>query len=268
MAAPEYIACTRMYNVCERVARSWDAVLETVSRLSGIRLRIERHAYPLDIQALWDRPDLGLVFVCGRAFALGGMRHKTIAVPLRERGADEEPAPLYGTHILVRKASSFMSCEDILDARIGWTVAHSHSGYLAVKRLLAPFAGKAVEDLFTAATGPLHTPMNCLNALRDNKADAVPLDSYCYSLLQRNAPETVAGARILASTVEYPMPFMAASEGVDGAVCEALRQALFETAELPAMADALRTLCITGFTAPETASYAALADPGESVFGA
>lgn len=263
MRNPRYTACTRMYNACERVVEFWDAFVNAVSDLSGVQLKIERHPFPQDIQSLWARPDLGLAFICGRAFALEGMRHKAIAVPLRKGGADGNPAPLYSTHMLVREDAPFQGCEDILSARIGWTVSHSHSGYLAVKDLLAPLA-KNTGSLFSQETGPLHTPMNCIKALRENIADAVPMDSFYYDLLLNNAPETLAGTRILATTREYPMPLLAAAPTMDDAVCRALLRGLQEAARLPEMAPVLKALCITGFAEPDIEKYAALLKPGEA----
>lgn len=262
--AQPYIACTRMYNINERVSDLWGEIMAEVSRISAVPLRIERHAFPLDVEDLWARPDLGLTFICGRAFMLCGMRHKPVAVPLRRGGNGGAPAPLYSTHILVREEAPLANLEDMLAARIGWTVTHSHSGYLAVKRLLAPLAGDRANGFFSQETGPLHTPMNCLAALRDNRADAVPLDSHYYELLLHNAPETLAGTRILATSQKYPMPFLAASEGVNDGICEALHRALAEISVMPSMAPALEALCITGFGKPDIARYAELVEPGET----
>lgn len=261
MTDPQYIACTRMYNVCESVACLWDVLMVETSRISGIALRIERHPFPADILDLWSRSDLGLTFICGRAFVLGGMHHKAVAVPLRTGENGKHSASLYSTHILVRENSPFERTEDILGAAIGWTVSHSHSGYLAVKRLLAPMAKRGVENIFNPGTGPLHTPMNCLHALKEGMVDAAPMDSFCYSLLRHNAPDKLSGTRILATTPEYPMPFLAASQDVDDTTCEALRSGLLEAGAQAAMAPVLELLCITGFAKPDFREYCILAEP-------
>ena len=264
MASSTYIACTRMYNVCESVAVLWDKLLVTTSRISGIPVRIERHPFPQDIQTLWDRDDLGLTFICGRAFVLEGMRHTAIAAPLRLRSDGGAPSALYNTVILVREDSPYRNVSDILSARIGWTVFHSHSGYLAAKRLLTEAAaGADVSRLFTGETGPLHTPVNCIRALHSGKVDAAPLDGYCHELLLRSKPEALAGTRVLAATREYPMPFLAASPQVDTATCDALREGLFAAAALPEMAPVLAELRLAGFVLPDVTAYPILAEPGE-----
>lgn len=263
MGSSTYIACTRMYNICERAAALWDTLITETARVSGVPLRIERHSFPLDIQDLWDNHAMGFAFICGRAFVLEGMRHIPVAAPLRLGRDGGVPAARYNTVILVRDDSRLQGAEDLLTARIGWTVSHSHSGYLAVKRLLTEVAGEDVSYLFTEETGPLHTPINCLKALRDGTVDAAPLDGYCHELLQQNGPELLAGTRVLAGTREYPMPFLAASPQVGDEICDRLRQGLFTAASLPEMAPVLANLRLAGFVRPDIPEYAQLVESEE-----
>lgn len=255
MATHPLIACTRMYNATEAVVSTWQSFVQEVATRSGTPLTFERWPYPLDIEELWKRPDLGLTFICGRVFILYGQKHVPIAVPVRA----ESGMPVYNSKLLVRADSTFARLEDTFGSRLGWTVTHSHSGFLAVKKLLAPYQAKSASPLYENV-GPLHTPANCLKALAQDAADIVPLDGWYYELLQRHAPEKLAGTRILIETDNYPMPFLAASPGTDPAVCERLAAAVQEVAALPAMRPALELLGLTGFARPNPTDYAVMGD--------
>lgn len=263
------IACTRMYNAAPSVTEAWRILLQAASRIGGIPLEVIAHPFPNDIEDLWKRPDLGLAFMCGRAFMLDGSRHVPVAVPLRRAAQDQ---PFYGTELLVREDSPFHCLEDSFGSRLGWTVHHSHSGFIAVRKHLAPYAGTSLPSSGAPRSGdaavpyvevgPLHTPARCLAALRENTADVVPLDAYYAELLRRNAPGALDGTRVLDRTRSYPMPLLVASPGVSPAVCGALRQGLFTACAEPENKAALDALCISGFAEPDISLYASLLEDG------
>jgi ABC-type phosphate/phosphonate transport system substrate-binding protein len=250
-----FIACTRMYNACPVVTELWAALTEEISRASGVPLRFETHPWPLDIEDIWNRPDAAFVFVCGRAFALGKMRHKPVAAPVSSALSDGGSLT-YHSKILVDKNSPFRKVEDLAGQRIGWTVEHSMSGYFAPRRHLEGVAPCPPAR----ATGPLHTPANCLKALKDGIADAVPLDGYYYDLLARHNPAALGHTRVIAVTREYPIPFLASSPQTDDSVRAALSRAALEAAESPRMAVILESLGLTGFGAVVPAEYAFMAE--------
>lgn len=235
-----YVANTRMYDVCPAVAARWRTLMDAVAQRAGVALRHEAHKWPADIEDLWQRPDLGLTFICGRPFRLFGGRHKPVGVPvLRTPPAAEAEAfsagSLYATCFMVRASSPWTCLEDSFGSRLGWTVRHSHSGYNAVRRALLPhFRG---TPLYRAFVGPLHTPNRCLDALLHDEADVVPLDGYCHHLLARHVPERLAGTRVLAVTPPAPMPFLAASPETPDEVCHRLRMALLTIDDAPLLAD-------------------------------
>ena len=251
-----YIANTRMYDVCPVVAARWRELVQTVASRAGVCLHHEAHAFPADIEALWQRPDLGLVFMCGRPFRLAGGRHKPVAAPVLcnppARGANPPAGSLYATVFLVRDNSPWARLEDSFGSRMGWTVTHSHSGYNAVRRALLPHAGGA--PLYQTFVGPLHTPGRCLEALKQGEVDVAPLDGYCHDLLSRHAPERLAGTRVLAVSPPAPMPFLVASPETPDAVCAALREALIGLDDAALLAD----LALTGFRAVQADDYLVL----------
>ncbi|MDR2745380.1 MAG: phosphate/phosphite/phosphonate ABC transporter substrate-binding protein [Desulfovibrio sp.] len=267
LGALTHIACTRMYNACPAVTAFWAALTEEISRMSGVPLRFETYPYPMPIEKLWERPDLGLVFICGRAFALGGMRHKALAVPVRVSATGQSAgnaASSYHTKILVRRDSPFTGVQDLFGKRIGWTVEHSMSGYLALKLHLESRFGEDAGRMLANTSGPLHTPANCLKALKEGTVDAAPVDGYFYDLLWRNEPAALAHTRVVAVTREYPMPLLAASPQAGDTVCASLRTALRGAANLPRLAPALDGLGLKGFSGPVPEDYAFMAENGDS----
>ncbi len=251
-----FTACTRMYNATPQTEAGWTALLEETARLAGIALDIIPYRFPADIAALWRRPRLALVFICGRAYALEGMRHKPLAAPLRS-GPGYHASPLYHTDLLVREDETCRTLQEAAGLRLGWTVEHSHSGCIAPFEYIADVFGLPATSVFSLR-GPLHTPPACLEALKQREADIVPLDGYYRSLLEKNAPEKLAGTRVIASTRPYPIPFLAASPDVDDALCNDIADAFQSAAATTTFADVLETLCVSGFIRPRPADYECL----------
>ena len=253
------IACTRMYNAAPSVMEAWRVLTEAASRISGVPLETIAHPYPNDIEDLWNRPDIGLVFMCGRAFMLAGAKHIPIAVPLR---TGQGGGPFYHSELLVREESPYHCLEDSFGHRLGWTVHHSHSGFIAIREHLASYARKNTAEhfssLYAEEVGPLHTPARCIAALREKEADVVPLDAYYAELLRRNMPDALQGIRSIDVTRSYPMPLLVAAPTVPLGTCDALRQGLFEACDSPECRKALDALCISGFGEPDIALYETL----------
>lgn len=247
-----------MYNASPLVTSLWARLIEEASRIACVPLEIIEHTFPSDIESLWSRPDLGLGFICGRAFMLSGARHIPIAVPLRSGIAADGPyvdAPLYHTEFLVAESSPFIRLEDTFGHRLGWTVHHSHSGYIAVREHLALCARPTDAPLYAKKIGPLYTPAKCLEALRIKEAEVVPLDAYYRDLLARNTPDILAGTRSVGKTRSYPMPLLVAAPGTNPTLCRALQKGLHDACRRASMAEVLSGLCITGFAQPNAGAY-------------
>ena len=255
MTEERYIACTRMYNAAGAVTTAWQRLVKETALVSGVPLRFDHFSFPKDIMHLWDRPDLGCAFICGRPFALGGFKHKPVAVPLR---ASTGGTPCYATKLLVRADSPFHCLEDTFGLRLGLTTPHSLSGFFAVREHLAPYQSGSKYPLYAEEITNLHTPANCLKALAENRVAVAPLDGYYHELLERHTPGMLAHTRVIAETRQYPMPLLVASPQTDGRVCEALREGLFTAARRPGMQPVMETLGLTGFGIPDVAAYGSL----------
>lgn len=248
------IACSRLYDVTRAKADAWHEVFEEAGRLAGIELRILDWPAPASLGDLWQKPDLGLTFLCGRPYLQAGARHQIIGAPL---GPDSGTEAAYCTLLLARSSSLWTCVEDSFGSRLGHMPAHSQSGYNALRFLLAPYAGGG--RLYASHT-ELETPAACLNALCDGSVDVIPMDSYFYSLLVSSSSRWKDELTVLGRSPLTAMPFLAASPGLDSGVVTALRGALESWSRSSCGEELRRELCMKGFSLPIPSDYAVLAE--------
>ena len=79
---------------------------------------------------------------------------------------------------IVRADSEFTQLQETFGGRIGWTVAHSQSGYNAVRHHLLRYEGP--PPLYRDWVGPLVTPRRVIEAVLADEIDVGPLDSYVH----------------------------------------------------------------------------------------
>ncbi|CAN5308588.1 PhnD/SsuA/transferrin family substrate-binding protein [soil metagenome] len=254
------IANARMYAVDAATAAAWTALFGRVAALSGVALDVIAHAAPAPLEDLWRREDLGLAFICGYPFARGGFCVKPVAVPIPASG---DGRPLYASHLVVRAESAIATLQDSFGQRLGWTVAHSQSGFNAVRtHLLASWRERG--PLYAQSIGPLLTPRRVIDALLAGEIDIGPLDSYFHDLLLVTEPETAARLRIVDTTAPRPMPLLVASDGVGEAVAARLRAALLAAHRDDEGRAILARLRLSGFAAVEPEAYCVLVEEADA----
>ena len=208
------IANARMYAVTPAVREAWRALFGWVARHAGVPLTYIDHPAPAPLEELWSRGDLAATFMCGLPFA--ALRPLLVAAPVpsppRYGGR-----PVYCTDFVVRADSSIERLSDAFGRRIGWTVAHSQSGFNAVRHHLLRYRHDQSERLFAESIGPLVTPWRVIEAVIDGAIDVGPLDSYVHDLLRHHDPATASKLR----TVEFDRHD--AGPAVDRLVFDAVR---------------------------------------------
>jgi ABC-type phosphate/phosphonate transport system substrate-binding protein len=243
-------ANARMYAVTPAVKAAWQDLFAWVAKTSGVPLAYLDHAAPAPLEALWERDDLGAAFMCGFPFASAAVRPLPLVAPVpsppRYAGL-----PQYCTDFIVRADRDPASLKDVFGGRIGWTVAHSQSGYNAVRHHLL---GCMVSP-DTQWVGPLVTPRAVIAAVLNDRIDVGPLDSYVHDLIARHEPETAAKLRVIASTVMTPIPLLVASPGIDRDAAERLRHPLLSCHVEPALAATLDALLLRRFVAVDPTAY-------------
>lgn len=254
------IANARMYAVDAATAANWTALFARIAEMAGVPLTVIPHAAPAPLEDLWRRGDLGLAFICGYPFARGGFPVQPVAAPIPASG---DGCPLYATHLVVRAESDIEALADSFGRRIGWTVAHSQSGFNALRtHLLSHWEARG--PLYAGSIGPLLTPRRVIDALLADEIDIGPLDSCYYDLLLAAEPHTAARLRIVETTAVRPMPLLVASNGVGEAVIARLRAALLQAHQDGEGCAILARLRLSGFSAVEPEAYRVLVEEADA----
>ena len=251
------IANARMYSVNASVAAAWRTLLEWVIAHAQLECEVIDYPPPAPLEALWARPDVGCVFMCGFPIANARPTPRILAAPIpapaRYRGM-----PVYCTDIVVRADSPLRIITDIFDRRFAFTTEDSQSGHQAPRQFLAPFALDRGGALFSAVVGPLVTPRRIVEAVLEGKTDAGPLDSYFHDLLRQHEPAVAEQLRVVASTRFTPIPALVAASTVPEAEARRLMAALLAAAGAADLTPVRNALLLRGFAAVDANAYDAL----------
>ena len=248
------IANSRMYNVAPRVKAGWSRIFAFVSERSEIALDIVDHAAPAPLETLWQRSDLGCVFMCGWPFAMAEIAPRIVCAPV-PRPPRYGGKPVYVTDFVVRKDSTAATLEETFGGRLAWTVDHSHSGYNAARYHLLSYRSAARPRLFGESVGPLFTPRAVIAAILDGRADVGPLDGWYLDLMRHNDPPAVADLRVVATTAAAPIPPLVAHADMPERQLERLRRAFLEIPRQRSLEPALDSVLVREFVVPEARDY-------------
>ena len=258
------IACSRMYNVSAGVRARWDDLFAWLSAQAGVQLDIVAHASPAPLSELWERPDMGAVFMCGYPLSRwwDAERPTILAAPVAQ-ASWAGGRPYYASHIVVAADGPIRSASGLAAATWGWTVRDSQSGYNAPRGFLAGLlSGKAPER---RTVGPLLNPTGVVEALRSGRIEVGAIDAYAYELMAMHEPDTLAGLRIVATTEPTPCPPLVSSPGAPAEMVSALRQALLRAHDREDGRALLHQLGLARFDLPDVAAYGILAERAEAV---
>jgi ABC-type phosphate/phosphonate transport system substrate-binding protein len=252
-----WVMNARMYAVTPEVEATWESLLGRVAREAGVSLSYLAYPAPQPLEQLWSRPDLGCAFMCGFPIALGLAAVVPIVAPI-PAAAWARGRTVYRTDFIVREDSPFRTLADTFGHRAGFTVAHSHSGFNAVRHHLLRFRTAARPTLYAQMVANLVTARNVLESVRAGRIDVGPLDAYWHLLLARNAPQLTLGIRVVDSTALAPMPALVAAAGAPPAQVERLRAAFLGAAARPWFGEYAGPLQLAGFEAVTVDTYAAM----------
>lgn len=248
-----FICNARMYAVAPAAEAAWQALFAAVSRDAEVPLDYEAYPAPAPLEALWRRPDVGCVFMCGFPIALGIAQVRVLAAPIPAASWAGGRA-VYRSDFIVRADSPFRTLEDTFGHRIGWTVAHSQSGFNAPRHHLLRH-GRA---LYRESLGDLVTARRVLDAVLDGRIEVGPLDAYWHGLIAHHRPDLAAGIRVVESTALTPIPSLVAAPGLPEDAFARLRAALLAAASRPWFAALTEPLQLAGFAAMEPRDYAVM----------
>ena len=81
------------------MSQAWHAVLTRIGATSRVDLEIIEHAYPASLDELWEREDLGCVFMCGYPWAMR-----------RDQGLQSTPAARLARNMNSASSSNRPTC--------------------------------------------------------------------------------------------------------------------------------------------------------------
>lgn len=247
----------RMYAVTPEIEAAWRELLDNIMLEAQVPMTYLPYPAPQPLEQLWSRPDLGAVFMCGYPIALDMAPVIPLAAPI-PRAAWAAGRAVYRTDLIVRKDASYRRLEDTFGARAGFTVAHSHSGFNALRHHLLAYRTPQRPVLYQAMLGNLVTARNVLDSIVNGRIDVGPLDAYWHLLIARSAPQLTANIRVLASTEVAPMPAVVAAAGTPQELVDRLRSAFVEARSRPWFARSAELLLIEGFAAVSADTYTPL----------
>jgi ABC-type phosphate/phosphonate transport system substrate-binding protein len=252
------IANARMYSATPALRAEWRRLLQWVLARARLDWPVIDHDAPAPLSALWAREDLGLVAMCGLPFSQRAVRPALIAAPVpsppRYGGR-----PVYFTDIVVRASSPHERLEEAFGGVVGYTLADSMSGGVALAAHLAPFRQRQGARLFRAAVGGLVNARGVIEAVAAGTIDVGPLDSYYHDLLRHEEPALAAQVRVVASTGAMPIPPFVATTALGAEELARLRNALMAVATADELRATRKCLLLDGFALPDPADYEVLA---------
>lgn len=219
-----FISNARMYAVGPEAEATWESLIAHVARDADAPLEYASYAAPQPLEQLWRRADLGCVQMCGYPIAkkvadVVPLVSPVPAVPWAQGEA------VYRTDLIVRKNARYKSITDTFSGTLGWTVAHSHSGFNALRYHLLRYRTNDHPSVYRHAIGNLITARRVLDSVLDGTIDIGPLDAYWHILIKKYCPEITEGIRVLESTAVTPMPAFVAAPNLPAEIADRLREA-------------------------------------------
>ena len=249
------IASARMYEWSPSLTVAWGRLLRWVVARAGVPLDVESAATALvPLDEIWQRDDLGCVFMCGYPWASRPDRPHLLAgpVPSQSRYGGQ---PVYFTDFIVRTDGPHRTLEDTFGGTIAYSAETSHSGYNAARFHLLSHRGPDRPELYGRVLGPLGRQLAVIDAVIDGKADVGPIDGFALDLLRRHGQERAARVRVVGTTVAAPSAPLVASPMTGADARARLTEALCAVHEAPEMASTLEAVLLTRFVRVTPAAF-------------
>lgn len=258
------IANARMYSTTSREANdAWMILLRWVVTRAGGDWDVMEYPPTAPLDELWAREDLGCTFMCGLPYSWDDRDLIPIAAPI-VRGDRYGGRAVYMTDIVVRHDSPCRTLEDTFGSRLGYTVKHSQSGYMAMREHLLPYRLALGHSPYRDIVGPLGGARDVIEALLGDRIDVGPMDSYVLDLVRNLRPDLAAQLRVIETTRPSPIPLFIATAPLPPLLAGKL-QAAFASAvmaeELQPQRDAL---LIADFVSPRNSDYVELRKRAEA----
>lgn len=195
-------------------------------------------------EALWSKPDLLISQSCG--YPLTHVYRETLRPVARFHYAVPGcRGPDYSSAILVSDSSAAGEMGELRGTVCAVNSRNSQSGYNAIRAMVAPIAGGGRFFSDIRVTG---SHFASITAVAEGEADVCAVDCVTYALLDRYAPDSIAGVRVLGFTPACPGLPLVARTDLDADQFDRLRAALRAAISDPEGERVRQALFIDGLT--------------------
>jgi ABC-type phosphate/phosphonate transport system substrate-binding protein len=252
-----------MYSTTSRKANdSWLMLLRWVVAHAGGNWQVIEYPPTAPLDDLWARQDLGCTFMCGLPYISDTRNLIPIAAPI-VRGERYGRRPVYFTDIVVRYDAPYQTLEDTFGSRLGYTVKHSQSGYMALREHLLPYRQSLGHSPYREIVGPLGGARDVIEALLDGRIDVGPMDGYVLDLVNHLRPDLAAQLRVIETTRPSPIPLFIATAQIESSFVRKLQYAFAAAVAAEELRPERDALLIADFVAPRKSDYMELRDRAE-----
>lgn len=214
-----------MYSWSPSAAAAWHRLLGWVAKRAEVDLTLLDQSDPTSLDELWQRDDMGCVFMCGYPWAMRSDRPVLLASPV--------PSPpryggraAYVSDFIVRADGPHRTLEDTFGGVIAYSGEQSHSGYNAPRHHLLAHVSRGRPSLYRAVIGPYGRQRPLLDLVVKGEADVAAIDGYALDLMRRHDPDVAAKVRVVDTTAPAPSPPLVASPSMPVAARDRLVEAL------------------------------------------
>lgn len=242
-----HIISLPMYDIDHPSTQGLTSALTTLLAQRDVRAEVEWHD---DLLPHWRDDNLLLSQTCGYPLV-------ALLPDVQLVGTFHSVAPgckdlRYRSWLVARKVDENLTLSDFYDRRAVCNSSDSHSGYNALRFMVAPLAQQGRffrETLFSGSH------RHSLAALRTEQADIAAIDCITWALLRRYSPEELTGLEIIGETPLCAALPLITSRKTDALLMEKLRSVLFELTMDKAYRDLLDANLIGGFAVPQRSYF-------------
>ncbi len=245
-----------MYNQDETqtwVNQWWQAIAQQLHKL-GVAAP-EQLLQPADYYAHWQAQDLLLSQTCGYPLTheLDG-KVQYLMTPCYDTPHNE--GAHYCSLVLVQEDNQAQSFAELKGQAFAYNSEDSQSGYNCLRfRLAEQGVGEQGHAAYFGDMLVSGGHRQSLAMVQSHQADLCCCDSVTFALLAKQAPETVAGLRVVATTRLVPGLPLITSLQTSTRTAELLRKAVLAVQADPAMQECLGNLLIKDWQVLPLAAY-------------
>ena len=234
---------------------AWWCGLARAFRAEGVPDVPERLGRSLSLDALWGAPDLLLTQTCGYPlFGSWAGRLQYVATPRHAAPGCE--GATYCSWIVVAVDSPARRLEDLRGGRCSISARNSHSGYNALRALVAPLA---TAGRFFGSVSVSGGHAESLTQLGRGEVDVAAIDCVTHALLSRWRPQAITATRIIGRTANAPGLPYAMRIDAEPELVRRVRAGLFRAFAEPSLRPLRDALLIDGLEVLSPAAYDCMA---------